>query len=202
MTIRKGEEWGRVGSVPSGCVPATDEAELHRLLNAGPLPRAIGLLGGDLGRTVSASADRERLTEGSSAVLATIDLAEVHHDHGRHRVAAHAVLRRSWWWGPVLVIANAQFIGDWDVAPRSHPNDGWLDVTEVDRRMSVGQRLAARRRLPSGTHTPHPLISTSRLREGEWEFARAVPLWLDGVRVGSTRTLRVRVLPDALPVCF
>ena len=49
--------------MPSGCVPATDEAELHRLVNADPLPRAIGLLGGDLGRTVSASADRERLTE-------------------------------------------------------------------------------------------------------------------------------------------
>ena len=62
MTIRKGEEWGRVGSVPSGCVPAADEAELHRLVNAEPLPRAIGLLGGDLGRTVSASAARERLT--------------------------------------------------------------------------------------------------------------------------------------------
>ena len=133
MTIRKGEEWGRVGSVPSGCVPAADEAALHCIVNAEPLPRAIGLLGGDLGRTVSASADRERLTEGSSVVLATIDLVEVHHDHGRHRVASHVVLRRSWWWGPVLVIANAQFIGDWDVAPRSHPNDGWLDVTEVDQ---------------------------------------------------------------------
>ncbi len=55
---------------------------------------------------------------------------------------------------------NAQWIGSWDVAPRSHPNDGLLDRCEGD--LSLDDRWKARGRLPSGTHVPHPGIAEQR----------------------------------------
>jgi diacylglycerol kinase family enzyme len=68
--------------------------------------------------------------------------------------------------------------------------------------MSVRQRLIAARRLPTGSHLPHPDLSQQRSTSGEWTFARPLTLWLDGVRVGRTKVLRVRVVPDALTVCI
>ena len=37
---------------------------------------------------------------------------------------------------------NAQWLGDWDLGPRSHPNDGLLDVT--DGTLPFGDRWKAR----------------------------------------------------------
>jgi len=202
MTIRKGAEWGSRGAVPAGTRMARDNAALFALLNAESLPVCVGLLGGDLARTVSATGGDHALEPGSEAIIATIDLGVASHDHGTHRFAAHALARRSWWRGQLLLAANAQFVGHWDVAPRSHPNDGYLDITEVSPAMTLQQRLAARRRLPTATHVPHPAIRTMRLRTGTWTFSRPLDLWLDGVRVGRTERLAVEVIPDALSICF
>ena len=56
---------------------------------------------------------------------------------------------------------NADRIGAWDVAPRAHPNDGQLDVVEVDASMGLRDRWQASRRLATGTHVPHPAIHTA-----------------------------------------
>ena len=202
MTIRKGEDWGTPTVVPEDLQIAQDDAGLFRLLNSGPVPPLIAVLSGDLARTVSASPDRARYRTGSTATAAPLDLIEVTHDGGSHLVASHAVMRKTWLRGTVVVAANAQFIGSWDVAPRSHPNDGFMDITEVDPSMSVGQRLLARRRLPTASHLPHPGIRTSRAREYQWEFPRELDLYLDGVAQGRTRSVRVRLIPDATLVLF
>jgi diacylglycerol kinase family enzyme len=86
------------------------------------------------------------------------------------------------------------------VAPRSHPNDGRLDILEVEPRMAMLQRRNAWVRLPTASHLPHPLIATSRVRDTEWTFRRPLGLWLDGVSLGRTTSLRVSVIPDALRV--
>ena len=49
-----------------------------------------------------------------------------------------------------------------DVAPRAHPNDGRFDVVEVSAAMPARARLQAWRRLATGTHVPHPDITTRR----------------------------------------
>lgn len=202
MTIRKGEEWGTAGRVPQGTVRAETDRELFEIVNRSVLPPCIALVRGDLARTVSAGGGRSIGETGSEAVLAPIDLCLATHDGGAHRFAVHAVARRSWWRGPVFVAANAQFLGRWDVAPRSHPNDGYLDITEVSERMGVQQRVAAWRRLPTAGHLPHPAIRTQRMRSGSWTFDRPMRLWLDGVPVGRTRTLTLEVIPDAAQICF
>jgi diacylglycerol kinase family enzyme len=93
---------------------------------------------------------------------------------------------------------NAQFVRDWDVAPRSHPNDGRLDVVEVAGSMSVRDRWQARRRLATGTHVPHPDIVVRQLPAWQATLPDNTQVWLDGLPMGVVRNLSVRVEPDAL----
>ncbi len=128
-----------------------------------------------------------------------IDVGVARLDGVVHRFVAHLVARRSWWWGPVVVIANAEFVGPHDVAPRAHPGDARLDLLRIDR-MGVRDRLAAWRRLGSGTHLPHPAIATARRRSHHIAFDRPVRVDLDGRRVGRVRDIDVEVEPDALSI--
>lgn len=93
---------------------------------------------------------------------------------------------------------NAQWLGTWDVAPRAHPGDGLLDIT--DGTLRAGDRLEAHRRLPTGTHLPHPDLRTSRVAAEQFDLEPALDVWLDGERIGRTRHLSVRLEPDALRV--
>ncbi len=65
MTVRKGEAWGRTGPAPAGLVEVRSDAELHELVNdrrraGAPIP-PVGLLGGDLCRTLGGTGRPERL---------------------------------------------------------------------------------------------------------------------------------------------
>ena len=117
-------------------------------------------------------------------------------DGRQHWFVSHLVARRSWWRGRVLAVMNAQWMGTWDVAPRSHPNDGLLDVFDSD--LSLGDRWKARQRLRTGTHVPHPGIAQRRVAALQVELGEPLGIWLDGERVGDGRTLSIRVEPDAL----
>src|SRR6185436_15422858 len=84
-----------------------------------------------------------------------IDLLEVSTDRGVAVACAHVVVRSSWsrggWWhGQVIAVMNAQ-------------------VVEADG-LSWRDRLAVRRRLPHGTHLPHPGITVRPLKAVSWEF--------------------------------
>ncbi|HET6954811.1 MAG TPA: hypothetical protein VFI47_30900 [Acidimicrobiales bacterium] len=203
MTIRKGEAWGTAGGLPPGGVVVAGDAEARRVVEAArragtPVP-ALGLLGGDLCRTLGGRGDRARL-DGPDAAVLPVDLGSVLLDGRQHWFVAHLVVRRSWWRGRIVAAMNAEFLGDWDVAPRGHPNDGVLDLFDVDASMPLTDRLKAWRRLPAAAHLPHPAIATSRRPAAQFEFPRPEPVWLDGERVGTVRRLSVRVEPDAL-VC-
>ena len=110
---------------------------------------------------------------------------------------AHVVARRQWLGGEVVMVMNAQFYGQFDVAPRSHPNDGKLDVVRVDPAMGMRERLQARQRARLGTHLPHRRLSSQSLAELDLSFERPMVVWIDGVRVGSATRLRVGAEPDA-----
>jgi diacylglycerol kinase family enzyme len=109
----------------------------------------------------------------------------------------HLVVRRSWLRGRVLVVANAAFIGDWNIAPRAHPGDGRLDILDTDS-MSVSDRWKARRRLPAGGHVPHPDIRYRRPTAAQFDFDDPMPAWLDGHRTDAVSSLSVRLEPDAV----
>jgi diacylglycerol kinase family enzyme len=89
-------------------------------------------------------------------------------------------------------------MGDWNLGPRAHPNDGLLDT--YDARLTRGQLLAVRSRLHHGAHLPHPGINERRTAALQVELDRPLPVRLDGVKVGKARVLSVRIQPDALTV--
>jgi len=199
VTIEKGRPWGSAGPLAVDGVLAATDAEVRALVEqarqAGRPPAEVGLVGGDLCRTVGGRGDRARLAT-PDAVRLPVDVAAVTIDGESHWFVAHLVARRSWWRGRVVAVMNAQWIGRWDVAPRSHPNDGLLDL--FDGSPSLDDRWKARRRLITGTHVPHPAIVQRRTDALELELDPPLDVYLDGVKVGRGRHLEIRVEPDAL----
>jgi YegS C-terminal NAD kinase beta sandwich-like domain len=201
VTVRKGEGWGELGRLAEDGVVVHSDAEARRVVErarrAGERPPPLGLAGGDLCRTLGGRGDVDRLRSGEAARL-PVDIGAVLLDGRLHWFVAHVVARRSWWHGPLLAAMNAEFLGDWDVAPRAHPNDGLLDIVVVDAAMTLTDRILARRRLPTGRHVPHPAIQQSRRPAFQIEFDRPTGVWLDGERIAAATNLSVRVEPDAV----
>lgn len=201
MTIRKGAAWGEPAVLPAEAAVVDDDAGLRALVEAArrdgiPVP-VVGLLGGDLCRTVGGPGDRRRLREGG--VRLPIDLGRVTIDGEVFWFCAHLVARRRGWWGRAAVVMNAQWLGPYDLGPRAHPNDGLLDLTEG--RLPVGDRAEARRRARTGSHLPHPALRVARAHHFELAFETPVGVWLDGVRVARrARQLVVDVEPDAAAI--
>jgi hypothetical protein len=183
-----------------GALVRTD-GEARRLVEparrAGAVLPVLGLLGGDLARSVGATGDVERLHDGRGVVL-PVDLVSALLDGRQHWFVAHLMARRTWWRGRIVAVMNAQWHGPLDVAPRAHPNDGRVDVLDAD--MAMLERLKARGRLRTGTHVPHPAIEQHRVVAWATTFDPPLNVWLDGERYGSVRDLAVRVEPDALSV--
>lgn len=191
MPIARGEPWGSPAPRPVGAPEARTDAELAALIDHdGP----IVVLGGELHRSLGSPPRRDPVQ------LLPVDVITARLDGREHVAVAHLVARRSWWRGPLLAVMNVGSLGSWDVAPRAHPNDGRVDVVEVDAAMTLRARWQARSRLRLGTHVPHPAIRTSATRSAEWHFDRAVSVRLDGEEVGRARHIEVVVRPDAVTV--
>jgi hypothetical protein len=156
----------------------------------------LGLLGGDLCRTLGGTGDEGRLRS-EAAVTFPIDLGAVLADGVLHWFLAHLVARDPFW-RRAFVVMNAQWLGSWNLGPRAHPNDGLLDVYQS--RLGWADLANVRRRLGHGAHLPHPGIKERRVDALQVTLDRARPLVLDGVSVGAARTLSVRVEADALRV--
>jgi hypothetical protein len=203
MTIVRGAPWGENGPLPGDGIVVADvaaaSAAVDAARHAGRALPPIGFVGGDVCRTLGGRGDPARLHT-PDATRATIDLLAVQLDDGPERAAvAHVVARgRTWLRGPLVLAMNAAWLGRWNVAPRAHPNDGLVDVVRADP--STGDRLKARRRLPLGTHVPHPAIRIERTAATVIELGRSTGVWIDGRRAGTARRLTLRVQPDALRV--
>jgi hypothetical protein len=193
VTIRKGEPWGSEVARPPDLVLAADDHEVVVLGDEGE----VGLAGGDLYRSLGEPEPRD------PAQRVEIDGMTVVLDGDRtHAAVAHVVARRSWLRGPIVACMNVDHLGQWNVAPRAHPNDGLLDIVECSPAMTIRDRLAARRRLPQGTHVPHPDVSIARAASRTWTFERPQYIWIDGRALGAARHLAVTVVPDRYHVVF
>jgi len=196
MTIEKGEDWGAPGPVPDDAIVAPTDAVARAIVEpARRAQRAIPplvLRGGDLARTCGATGRREETR------LLPCDLGAALLD-GRlfwfvSSLVAGEALRR----GHSFAAMNAAWLGDWNLAPKAHPNDGLLDTLEM--RLSMGQAREARKRARLGDHLPHPGITVHRTAAIQLELPKALPVRLDGEHIGSFRTISVRCEPDALTV--
>lgn len=192
MTIKKGEAWGEPATPPAGAIDLDGDravsAALERARRDGVEFPPVVVSGGDLGRTLAASTPPQNRF--------TVDVGEALVDGVHHYFVAHAVARHSW--RDAVVAMNAQWHGEWNLAPKGHPNDGRLDVTECKLQRFEWRKVRAR--LESGTHVPHPRIETRSTKAVSFDFPKPRPVFLDGVEVGRAKSLALRVIPDALTV--
>ncbi|MDQ3570669.1 MAG: hypothetical protein M3396_08645 [Actinomycetota bacterium] len=205
MTIKKGQSWGKPGSLPDGGVVVRSDADARTVLEEArrrgrPYP-PLGLLGGDLWRTLGGTGNEARLRS-HQATTFTVDVGQVLVDGSLHLFVAHLVARTRLW-TRALVVMNAQWLttqagGHWNLGPRAHPGDGLLDVYRV--RLGVADLPRVRRRLHHGAHLPHPGIKEQRTTAVQTDVGRPLPVRLDGVDIGRGRALSVRVELDALTV--
>ncbi len=200
MTIEKGKPWGVAVPSPTDLrvVPTDRDARGFVVVQRerGETLRPLGLGGGDMARTMGGGRGRFPGT----VTQATIDLLRVQAGTRTTWAVAHVVARRTWNRGEVLFAMNAQFFGHYDVAPRSHPNDGKVDILHVATDMPWRARRAATKRARTGTHLPHPQLTTRQVGEYSLTFERPLVIWVDGVRWGTAPELQITVEPDALVV--
>ena len=199
--IKHGQDWGREDIAPSDLAWASSDNALAICVGEGR--RNVVVTGGDMWRTIGS--ETRVVVAGETATCLPIDVMKVEFRLEDESIVSkiavsHVVLRRStmrggWLRGSLTIAANAQFLGQWDVAPRGHPNDGRVEITQVDRRMGVRQRLSARSRLSTGTHLPHPSIQMKSVKNFEWEFDERSQqvLWLDGQHFGRVTSLSIEV---------
>ncbi len=198
MTIEKGEDWGGRGRLPADAPVVDADAALAASWSADDPDRVVGLLAGDLHRTVGGRGTVQQLRNEERTVL-PIDIGILTLPDGTERpFVAHVVRRRRFWAGTTLAVMNASFVGEWNVAPRGHPNDGRLDVVEA--KLSFSDRRKAASRLPAGAHVPHPDISIRRLKRGTFEVASGDRLIVDGEPITASGQIEWTVVPDALSI--
>jgi len=208
MTISKHLEWGRDILKPEDLVICQDDAAASRLLTglvgeskhlpiiaikSSKLARALGTNGAQL--------------ESKSMRALPFDLIKINFTNSSNEkvmliAIGYALLRNSWWRGEITAVLNTSFIGEWDCAPRSHPNDGKFDVVSVGSQMRPMQRLIASRRLQLGTHLPHPKISTHQATNLELSSSALPNLFVDGQRFAKVSQINFTLLPDAVTLCW
>jgi hypothetical protein len=200
VTITKGAPWGTPGPLPADGVVVSSDAEARAIVTeakrtGAPLP-TLGLIGGDLCRTLCGRGDVGRL-HSDAAMTFPVDLGAVLMDGTLRWFVAHLVARTRLW-RQVFVAMNTPWLGEWNIGPRAHPDDALLDVFEA--RLGLADLLKVRARLGHGAHLPHPSIRERRVDALQVTFDRPRPVRLDGLVVGSARHLSMRVEPDALRV--
>ena len=198
MRMSDTSTWGDNGPLPDNGVVVYSNSELRTVvessLRKGKSVPPIGLLGGDLCRTLGGRGERERLFK-PEAIRLQVDLGVVLLDGKITWFCSH-VIAGSLWEDRFWIAANAAYYGHWNIAPRAHPGDGVIDV--LDFRLTFKDRLMARKKMYAGIHIPHPRISYRRLPALQMEFDRPTRLKVDGENFAKIRQLSVRLDVGAL----
>ena len=226
MTVRKGEPWGAPTAAPADLEVRGDDAALAALL-----PDHLGALvrfqptRSDFAKAVGLAADAAPSDIGAadaapSGIALPIDAIAVDGTYamnmvvlgtapGRVRATSRShrlrvvVDDREVFAGraTTVVIANGQFLDDGDIVPRGHPGDGRLEVQVYA--LAPRERRGMRARLPSGTHLPHPRITTTsgrtiRVESSGGTGRGGVAVAYDGHPIGRRSTVDAAVVPGAL----
>ncbi len=204
MTIRRNENWGVTVARPESLVICETDAAASQLateyfLQQKSIP-AIAITRSNLSRALGTKGSVVNSQNMQATPFDLIEITFADDSKTEQKVLAlgFGLLRKSWWRGDIVAVMNTSFIGDWDCAPRSHPNDGKFDLLTVSSEMKPTQRLIASRRLRLGTHLPHPQISVKQITSFEADCSAKPNLFVDNRKFVCVNQCKFRLLPDAL----
>lgn len=214
--IRPGDEWGTPTTAEADVRVRGDDHALAAVVVGGPTPplvrfepvgselaRAVGLADAppDAGpplRGIELPIDAISTSEGVAVNAAVFGISPDRlRSYHRRRPITVAVDGKIRFTGPAttVVVANGQFLDGVDVVPRGHPGDGRLEIQVYA--LTPGERGAMRRRLPRGTHVPHPHITAVTGQSVEISADRPWSVVVDGHATPPTAALRATVIPKA-----
>ena len=205
MTIRKGQEWGHFEERPSDLQLVADDVAACEVVSKCVIESSstlnLSILKSDMARTLgitgATNLNSQMLCTRFDVIEATYVLTKSE-ETIRRCFIGRAFISEKLFFGRTIAVLNSSFVGNRDWAPKAHPNDGKLDLVELDSSMNIRQRLTAHRLMKSGSHLPHPQIRYNQLSEYEYATDRSASLSIEGVRIGSIRHCFFRVLPDAV----
>ena len=191
--IRRGQPWG-IPTVMSDDVLIVENDQV--LSNTDRTCRVV-LTGGDISHSLG---NPVVPVAGSACTEVAIDamLCDITSTTSRliQAVAASSIVVGSYWKGRHLIVSNAGWIGDSNIAPRAHPNDGKVEMLTITSHMSLRQRILARRKMQTGTHLPHPDLSSIQIATQLIVRQNREKLMIDGKRIDDWASISIRVEPD------
>jgi len=211
VTIEKGKEWGHRGQCPADVLFADSDADLVTQWLGDPSAVFVSR-SGDLHTSLGSPTWKDNVTSKDSREVQflPVDILRVVVSLDDHVITANTVemyalssVQIGSWLsrGRFVCVSNCGFVGEYNIAPRAHPNDGEMDVVTVSHNIDWRQRLQARSRARLGNHVPHPEIAMERGVAQSWtkESSRE-RLFVDGVVVKRWNAVRVSVIADACTV--
>jgi len=202
MTIGKNEKWGTVVSCPPGLPLFSSSRSLsvfltqHSELLQSSSPFECRLYARNFHTLLGLKRKRSE-----QCLRIPIDVVRVEGAKCGARFSFVAIdtilLTTRFPFGEYLLLTNSGFWWGRRFAPRAHPNDGKMDVVEIDENMTFRQRFLGFRRAKWSTHLPHPQIAYEQRVTVDWRGGER-RLWIDGRRLPRVSELYAQVLPDAL----
>lgn len=191
--IRRGQPWGEPSYMFDDVIIVENDLVLAR---TNPTNRVF-LTGGDIARSLG---QPQVPAVGSACTEVTIDamLCDIMNSDGQSTliVAASSIIVGNYWKGRHLIVSNAGWIGDSNVAPRAHPNDGKVEMLTMRSHMSLRQRFLARRKMNTGVHLPHPDLSSAQISTTVIESKGREILVIDGDKISNWTSISITVQPD------
>ena len=191
--IRRGEAWGHATVMPD----KVNDVDSDASLGSSDASEPVFVSHGDIARSIG---NPSRPPSGSDCTEISIDAMKctiLKTEVGDIVVnAASSIVVGSFWKGRNVIVSNAGWLKNSNVAPRAHPNDGVVEVLNLSSSMSLRQRALARRKMLTGTHLPHPEISMSRESSFRIDRTKNEKLMIDGIRIPNWSEISIEVVPD------
>lgn len=214
MTIRKLEPYGTPALRPFNLVTRQSDYELAQHFTSherdAPCTVVQGSIGQSLGITVDSTRDLTSHAFHLEQQMTRVDLDLLQIDYrtvtsGENIlqivVAGTLSLQHRTPLSTFLILSNSGYWRKRDLLPRAHPNDGFVDVLDVDPDITVRQRALAWRRSKTGSHLPHPHLRVSRSTDFQWS-GRPSNMIADGIAYNGVVWLQCTVLTDAMIIYF
>ena len=217
MTISKHGLYGTPVSRPSSLHVLQSDLEIAQHYISGDTATTCTVTQGSIAQSLGISSGRIQDPEPNQQMtLVNIDLLQIDYrtttllnananakssTTSRIVVAGSIAIQHRTLLSTCLILSNSGLLRSRDVLPRAHPNDGFVDVLEVDPKISIRQRAIAWRRSAIGSHLPHPSFRVSRSIDFQWSGSPAHMI-ADGVTYKGVVWLQCTVLADAMKLYF